>query len=121
MINPWLARLAKGEFFFYILANPIRLSECNLVYIGCRYPYTLVASPTLAEDAQAVLDGKADYLLHDDRLLADIVGLDSIDQGLAHAVVPQVIHIPVAAQANDPNVMPYGAPPQLQPQVPVAP
>jgi len=68
-----------------------------------------------------VLNGEADYLLHDDRLLADVVSLDSIAQGPTHAVVPQAIHIPVAPPANDSSVMPYGASLQAQHHIPVAP
>jgi hypothetical protein len=105
-LSLWLARLASGRFFF-TLAEP--------------HFSIFAASPTLVEDARAVLNGDANYLLGHDEPLADVEGPYGMDQGILNAVTPYVLYIPVVLQVSGPNMMPYGAPSQVQPQVPVAP
>ncbi|RYN27488.1 hypothetical protein AA0114_g12549 [Alternaria tenuissima] len=83
--------------------------------------WSLAGSPTLVEDAQAVLNGDANYLLGYNEALADVEGPYDIYQGILNAVAPHVMYIPAVPQVSGPNIMPYGAPSQLQPQVPVAP
>ncbi|KAI4926920.1 uncharacterized protein J4E92_006081 [Alternaria infectoria] len=82
-------------------------------YNGNLYPYTFVGSRTLVEDAQAVLNGEASYLLDNDGILGDV------DQDYVNAIAPQM-NMLVALQANGPDTAPLGGPPQLQPPVPVA-
>ncbi|OWY45740.1 hypothetical protein AALT_g10284 [Alternaria alternata] len=77
--------------------------------------------PTLVEDARAVLNGDSNYLLGHGEPLADVEGPYGMDQGIINAVAPYVIYIPVILQVSGPNIMPYGAPTQVQPQVPTAP
>ena len=79
-----------------------------------------MGSRTLVEDAQAVLNGEADYLLANDEMLGDVNALRGVDQGYVNAIAPQAMNMLIASQANGPNTAPLGGPPQLQPQVPVA-
>ncbi|KAF7671132.1 hypothetical protein GT037_010693 [Alternaria burnsii] len=78
-------------------------------------------STTLVEDARAVLNGDANYLLGHGEPLADIEGPYSMDQDILNAVTLHVVYIPVVVQVSGPNMIPHGAPSQFQPEVPVAP
>ena len=69
------------------------------------------------EDARAVLNGEADYLLGNDELFAEIDGSFGIDQGNVNAVAPQAINIPVALQANIPPQVPVVVLPPVNNQV----
>jgi hypothetical protein len=79
-----------------------------LWYNGHQYQCTIGGSRTLVEDARAVLNGEADYLLGNDGSLADVDGIHGIDQGIVNAVASQAINMPTAPQDN------------VHPQVPVA-
>ena len=68
-----------------------------------------------------MLNGNSNYLLGHGEPLADVEGPYGMDQGIINAVAPYVIYIPVILQVSGPNIMPYGAPTQVQPQVPTAP
>jgi hypothetical protein len=46
-----------------------------------------VGSPTLVEDARAVLNGDANYLLGHYKSLADVEGSYSIDQGIVKVIL----------------------------------
>ncbi|KAH6867982.1 hypothetical protein BKA58DRAFT_458586 [Alternaria rosae] len=96
------------------------ISEFSIGYNGYRYSYTRVGNPTLVEDAHAVLNGAADYLLGDDEVLVDVDGIHGIDQGLANAVASSALDISVALQTDSGNT-PDIFLPQLRTQVPVAP
>jgi uncharacterized C2H2 Zn-finger protein len=61
------------------------------------------------EDARAVLNGEADYLLGNDGPLAEVDGHHGIDKGIVNASAPQAINMPCAPQDN------------VHPEIPVAP
>jgi hypothetical protein len=68
-----------------------------------------VGSPTLVEDARAVLNGDANYLLGHYKSLADVEGSYSIDQGILNAVALYVINIPVVLQVSGLDIILYRA------------
>jgi hypothetical protein len=71
-----------------------------------RYTYgrtwSLVGSPTLVEDARAVLDGDADYPLGHDEPLAGIEGPYGMNQGILNDIASHVMYIPVVTQVSGP-------------------
>ncbi|KAI4662914.1 uncharacterized protein J4E79_004225 [Alternaria viburni] len=88
---------------------------------GTQYPYTLVGSHTLVEDARAVWNGDADHLLGNNEQLADIDGIHGIDQDLVNAVASYVLGMSVALRTNSGNTIPYVSLHQLRIQAPVSP
>jgi hypothetical protein len=52
------------------------------------------------EDARAVLNGEADYLLGNDGPLAEVDGHHGIEKGIVNASAPQAINMPFAPQVN---------------------
>lgn len=73
------------------------------------------------EDARAVLNGDANYLLGHNESLADVEDPYDKVQGILNAVAPHVTYIPVVLQVRGPDIMPYRALSQVQPQIPAAP
>ena len=91
-------------------------------YDGIQYPYTIDVSPTLAEDARALLGGNPTHIPSNEELFVDIDEIHGIHQGHHDAINPQVPDTTVAHYANNPPITPYVslAQLQLQPQVHVA-
>ena len=61
-----------------------------------------MGSPTLVEDARAVLDGDADYPLGHDEPLAGIEGPYGMNQGILNDIASHVMYIPVVTQVSGP-------------------
>jgi len=93
-------------------------------YNDTQLPYTIEISPTLAEDARALLNGNATYILRNEKPLVDINARDGIDQRDHIALTLQDTNPAiVACLGGGQHLTQYVslAQPRHQPQVPAAP
>jgi hypothetical protein len=74
-----------------------------VAYAGHQYPYTITCSPTLAEDAQAILEGDESYYMDVKVPLAANIMHHGDSQDV---VLPPVMNTAVIAQANSPSTIP---------------